>query len=872
MAAPPVSGPAAPPASTDAEPAPPTTVSDTQTTQQYATAPVDPTPAEAAREMLGYLSDGNLTPQEIELMRQLPGEILEMLDNGTLPDLSEAQQTQITTAVSTGLEPENQSQSLADGTRLSERITERDRTQTPGRDGTHNFFFDTPAARRGDTGFFAEQASHYREMAQQYGTEQPQLAELASRLENMYQTLAQSTATRPSQREAVIQNMEVAILEAQTALTQVPPEALPEAARTQISDHLYDMASIVNGYENYAGRDIGGFNAPTALDRFASSILQRQREFQGTAHSGRRQPTERTPATIQGALASLQMDRESMQIFIGRNRSLESALQNGQYRTRQSYIDAVIASAPGTSQRFKTALTQLGNAQYDAYEARQAATAGASEARQGRETASQALDTVQAAQTEVQRIDADLQQVDRLLTEYEQLRAQSQGHTERAQGLLARAERLQSSAQQRLGQVRNSAFGSALSSQIAQTEGRLRSISPLMAQIRQDNQSATATLQEGDRVAGETRTQRDVVEAQRQAELEAQETSGTHQNEVVDLNITDFEEYIGKLDSESDSITLSIRADGSIGPALLRVVGQGQLTMQITRLADKDGEPQYAVQFAAEGQLGVGLEAEAARGSVSGGGMGSSTYVLNGPRELNHFLINQVRDNIPFAERLLPNLSNAPEVNVEPTTKIGGFAQLSGEMEFFGRKVNASGRAQQNWITYPDGSTGKEQILTGSLTFDLGADFRASGVVTRSSVSGASAERNQQRLGFEAELQIPLAGSGATSSRLRRFGSRAGMNGVTLDAFVERGVQEAQRQRLAGNATAYISVKATWDVNTDEADLVDSATAPIGSIRELRVGAGVNLGGEARFNGGVVRGKVGASAEVWDYSENLVES
>lgn len=784
----------------------------------------------------------------------------------------------------------DQGLALAEGTRLAERVTAADRASGSRRDESHVFLSNTAdKQRRAEEGIFGQQAHYYTEQANTYAQSQPELQNLAQSLGNVYSTLAQSTANESRQRPQVIAAARAAIAAAYTSLSETDSAALSPEARSEIQQHLRDLSLLVDSYEQFAGQEIGGFNAPTELDRFASTVIQRQREFQGTAASNKRTPTARTPATIEGALASLPMDREGMQTIIRRNQQLETRLQSGAFANRQDYINAVLATAPQTSSSFRASLTTLAGAQFDAYQAQKTAEAGRDRAAQARATSEQALDTLSQAEDIVSSANRDLAQARDLLAQYHTLAAQSRGESQDAIRLRDQALALQARAERGLAQVRSSTFGPALTTLTQGAEQNLSQVSSLTAQITADIDTTTANLAEGDARAEALDTEITELEAQQALEqealTEAEAAAPNGETLPVDFDMSDFLPYLAGLRDEGDSIKLVISADGRIGPGMLSLRAKGEIGLSITMLDNG----KYAVKVSIEGQAG-GQAGRSGTASISamGGANGALTYTFNSAAEANAFLIDTVRDTLgeSLTSQVLPNLADAPDMDhIRPSTQSGIFFELAGEVNFGGLKVNGVGRAMRVFTTGSTGREGMRESVSGSLGFSYG-NFSVTGGVERYAVSNNSnPESNGQYLSANAsvsynltpELKRTFRNDSAEGRRIVRreleaVGRRLGLEGDGLRRFALTGVREIESATRNTKTNVNLSVSAVWQVNSTASNLGDALTAPVGRLSSVNVATGISQTRSASVDAVVASASVSFGASQTDNTRFVMDS
>ncbi|MGV3525492.1 MAG: hypothetical protein ACO1RX_14775 [Candidatus Sericytochromatia bacterium] len=776
--------------------------------------------------------------------------------------------------------PPDQGRVLAEGTRLADRITEADRAVGARRDESHFFISNTAdKQRRAEAGIFGQQARFFAEQAGGYAQTQPELQNLAQNLSSLYETLAQSTAHSTRERPQVIETARAAIAAAYTSLSETDSAALSPEARAEIQQHLRDLSLIVDSYAQFAGQDIGGFAAPTSLDQFTSTVIQRQREFQGTALGNQRTPTARTPATIAGALASLPIDRAGMQTIIQRNQQLETRLQSGQFRSRSAYIDAVLATAPQTSSSFRASLSTLAGAQYDAYSAQKTAEAGRDRAAQARATSEQALGTLDEAQSLVSSANRDLAQARQLLAQYHSLAAQSRGESQDALRLRDQALALQASAQRGLAQVRSSTFGPALTSLTQGAEQNLAQVSSLTAQLDADIASTTANLAEGDARAEALDTEITDIETQEALAAQAvaaSAASGNAETIPVDLNMSDFAAYLAGLNSEGDSIKLVISADGRIGPAFAALRAKGEISLSITMLDNG----KYAVKVSIEGQAGAQVgRAGVANASAMGGLNGALTYTFSSPSEVNAFLIDTVRDSLgDLTSQVLPNLADAPDMShIRPSTQSGVFFELAGEISFGSLQVTGVGRASRIFTVGSTGREGMRESVSGSLGFRYGNISVTGGVERYSVTNNSNPESNGQYLSANANISYNLtpelkrtlstnsaAGRREVRQNLETIGSRLGLEGEALRRFALTGVSQIESAVRNRKTNISLTVSAVWQVNTTAPNLSDAPRAPIGRLSSVNVGVGASYSDSSSVDVGLASASVSLGASQTD--------
>lgn len=486
-------------ATTDAAPEAPARAEDVA---QVTTPPETETPSpegEAMQRVQNFFANGNLDVGE----RQ---ELLAMLDNNTLniDDLSVEQQMQLGEAdAPQGLQlrtvdrlyvmPEAAGQELASQSNLSERTTALDREQSPNRprDVSYNFMMTSGRAERQQNGFFATQARSFDAMAEEYATTNPALQPMAERMSSLYTRASQAQSTgvtaRGEEAAALIEESAQAL----EVLASLPEDAIDPEARRQIRQNINDISTMAMAFPGLAGQG----SADTAFDQFASKTVQRQRQIEGTAASGNRSRASETP-DIQGALQTYTNDVSDMRTFVERFQGLNEGLENGRFASRADYEQAMLAAAPNTSDRFRNAVGNLAQAQWNTRAAEQ-------QMDRSEGLMNQALNTQSQAQSRVDQASQNIGQARELLTQYEALRAQSQGESAEAMQLRDQALDLMAQARSANDRVKSSAFGDDLSQFTAQVDRDLGALQQQASRIADANALLDQRIAGSDYAAGE---------------------------------------------------------------------------------------------------------------------------------------------------------------------------------------------------------------------------------------------------------------------------------------------------------------------------------------------------------------------------------
>ncbi len=725
-----------------------------------------------------------------------------------------------------------------------------------------------------------------------------ELKTLLQSLSGLYGSIQDLTQTGP-RAQADVSTLADRIETVTQALNTVKSDLEPDAYQA-IQSQVQDFTTIATEYLTMPVR-------PGNLGYTIDITYKRRGEIQ----AGKR---TRESGDITGALKSYINDQSDMAVFVQRFGDLRSDIRSGKLRG-QAAIDKALAGIPGTSAEFRAVFTKLIKAELALTEAQRlqesaaaanargndnaatgesnlaearAATAEGREANRGARSSSARGDYGQAGQQN-QRARERQQDAEGSLGS-----ARANANDGRSQAGIARQKLADSDAQ--IALARNNADAANRSAYRTDLSKAINGVRGQASQLEAGNQAISAStsalisrlggLDTGiaDASADNQALSNEITETDQSIEsgLEAQtlsEQQATQNSEIipVDLNMANFGPYIDRLNSEGDSIKLVISADGSIGPGILALRGQGEISISITMLDNG----KYAVKFSGEGQLGGQIRAGAAANlSLSAGLNGALTYTFTSPQQLSDFLIDSVRDTLgsSLANQVFPNLEDAPDMDhIRPSTQTGQFFELKGEVSFGGLKVNGATRASRTRTVGSTGRVGLRESIMGTLGFNLG-NIKVSGSVERFSVSNNSTpENNGQYLSTSANVSYNLTpqlkktlrtdqaeGRRQVIEQLENVGVKLGLSGAGLSRFVRMGADEIQSASRSSKTNISFSVSAQWSVNTRAANLSDAPRAPIGRLSSVNVGVGVSRTETASVNARIASVETSASLSATD--------
>lgn len=720
---------------------------------------------------------------------------------------------------------------------------------------------------------------------------------LSQSLSGLYTRLEESRRTGRNGQEADIQGVMAELGQVTQALEAAQGE-IGEAAFGSLQTELGNIRTVVATYAQAPQPRPEG-----NLGMFAAKTFERLREIQ----AGERRRANETP-DIQGALRTYTNDNTDMAAFVQRLTELNSRIRSGNLtpadarriaqqgitgtssRFQGEYMNLVEAELRMQSARQNAAAAQAavaaGNRDVDQAQGQIASGRGADQqaqqsAGQGRTQLGAGDRTAAAASTEQARVSAG--QRDAAYAGAESSLDSARAQQGRAASLTDAAERDAEDARLRLGRAGQGAYAAELGGSIASSQGQLQIVDGEVAGAR------TATDALGDRIATtdadleaaraeaqQTDSQIELVDQDIAAQLQAAEARGFEEVELG-RDLRNFDDSIALLNSEGDAIRLTLKADGSVGAGFLRARAQAQLGVEVTML--ENGK--FAVRFTGEAQAGVQANGGAGRASLSAGVAGGAVYVLQDRQELNDFLLYQVRQRVPLADQVFPQMQRpGSDVSaIRPTTYIGGFIEADGTLGFMGAELNLTGRGQMNRVFLSNGQTSIDESITGSFNLKFSDQLSISGSVRRYSVENDTVPENiGQYLSADLRLSLQLTpgqrSSWGTSPATRESirgqligaGQRMGLTGAALDSFVGNSMSKVGESARTGQTRVALAVEAEWEVPSESRRFSQDPGAAVGPLMYVRVGTSVST--EARSSGdfGIARYEVSARAEYEDQS------
>jgi hypothetical protein len=208
---------------------------------------------------------------------------------------------------------------------------------------------------------------------------------LLQNLSDLYASIPSYTGIGQRGVENDVQAFSSRIAAATEALTTLAPE-LDKESLTAIQGQLRDLTTAASSILTLPGR-------PGNLGYSLNITYKRLGEIQ----SAKRERANETP-DIAGALQSYANDRSDMAIFVQRLGSLRDDIRSGRI-SGAAARERALQSIPGTSDAFRTAYTQLFDAELALVEAARRQEAAAAAAARGRENVATAEGQVSQAET-----------------------------------------------------------------------------------------------------------------------------------------------------------------------------------------------------------------------------------------------------------------------------------------------------------------------------------------------------------------------------------------------------------------------------------------------------------------------------------------
>lgn len=336
----------------------------------------------------------------------------------------------------------------------------------------------------------------------------------------------------------------------------------------------------------------------------------------------------------------------------------------------------------------------------------------------------------------------------------------------------------------------------------------------------------------------------------------------------VGRNTRNFIDYLNPLDSGGDSINMYIEGEAGVSWGWGGVQVEGGANISASRGDDGAYYLTLGANAGVSGEIGRETPAGGVSAGAGVGGQASATYRFRNAQEANDFLVYQIRENMPGATTLFPQLDNARDMShVGPITSVGvaGTANLSGSLKLGAVDLEGSAefRAERNYVTYPDGSHSNNWSAQATVNVSLGNDDV--GVALNASVNRYSVERHPtvpenagEYIAANGSLTLTLSESqvrgftqgqnSAVVGAILQAGTNLGLSGDGLARFqdtmiaqVEKSIDDGSYGRSSGGSVSIgLAVQAQWEVQSEGPSELQYVRVGVSASTESSMG--VNAG------------------------------
>ena len=352
----------------------------------------------------------------------------------------------------------------------------------------------------------------------------------------------------------------------------------------------------------------------------------------------------------------------------------------------------------------------------------------------------------------------------------------------------------------------------------------------------------------------------------------------------VGRNTRNFMDYLNPLDSGGDNINMYIEGEAGVSWGWGGVEVEGGANISASRGDDGAYYLSVGANAGASGTLGRDTPAGGVEGSLGVGAQASATYRFRNAQEANDFLVYQIRENMPGATQMFPQLDNARDMShVGPITSIGvsGTASLEGSLKLGAVDLEGSAEftAAYNRVTYPDGS--QSNNWSAQATVNVEVSSGDVGVALNASVNRYSVEQHPtvpenagEYIAANGQLTLTLSESqvrgftqgqnSAVVGPILQAGTNLGLSGNGLASFQEAMISQVENsinnetygRSSGGSVSIGLAVQAQWEIQNTETD----GLLPESELQYVRVGVNAetrsSVGADAGFASFEVRAGV----------------
>ena len=353
----------------------------------------------------------------------------------------------------------------------------------------------------------------------------------------------------------------------------------------------------------------------------------------------------------------------------------------------------------------------------------------------------------------------------------------------------------------------------------------------------------------------------------------------------VGRNTRNFMDYLNPLDSGGDSVSMHIEGEAGVSWGWGGVQMEGGANISASRGDDGAYYLTVGANAGVSGEVGRTTPAGGVSAGLGVGGQASATYRFRNAQEANDFLVYQIRENMPGATTVFPQLDNARDMShVGPITSVGvaGTANLSGSLKLGSVNLEGSAefRAERNYVTYPDGSHSNNWSAQATVNVSLGNDNV--GVALNASVNRYSVERHPtvpenagEYIAANGSLTLTLSESqvrgftqgqnSAVVGAILQAGTNLGLSGnglarfqETMIAQVEDSIDKGNYGRSSGGSVSIgLAVQAQWEVQSEGPS----------ELQYVRVGMSASNQASVGFDAGFANAELRAGVSRTDLTE-----
>ncbi len=408
--------------------------------------------------------------------------------------------------------------------------------------------------------------------------------------------------------------------------------------------------------------------------------------------------------------------------------------------------------------------------------------------------------------------------------------------------------------------------------------------------------SITKRDTDGERLGGEVRAN----VARGASSTQATFTANRTENGIVQVgrNTRDFMDYLNPLDSGGDNVQIGIKGEAGVSWGWGGVDVSGGATVTASR--DDDGSFLVSVNGSVGADVSAGRNTPAggARAGLGGTASAGVTYRFRTAQEASNFLVHSIRQNMPGATTIFPQLANVPNMNhVKPITRAALAGRVFAEGSVKIGKLEVAGGASFSYeasrARFPNGRTSSDWSATGSINLGVSGGLRPGqtvGVKLDASVNRYHVEyhpapensgdyvavNGNLTFSFTAKdmADFKLGQQDTILNAIIKTGDTLGLTGSSLKSFEDAMLKQIQTsmdkgdfgRSSSGQITMSIGVQAQWEVQPPNPA---TGERPDNRLQYLRLGMGASTSASVGFDAGVARAQLSAGVSNMDY-RNIV--